>query len=127
MAPVCFPALVSSLARVYSGNGKIWMQWRALAFELDASIDITDSFSLRAGYAYIDAEVSANGAAVALDGLRPAQVAKHHANASLIYDGDVVRGSISIRYVGQQFEDDLNTRSLGRCADGWCAPCLRHF
>ncbi|MEE9433432.1 MAG: TonB-dependent receptor [Sphingorhabdus sp.] len=85
----------------------------SVGIELDANIDITDSFSLRAGYAYIDAEVSANGAAIALDGLRPAQVAKHHASGSLIYDGDVVRGSASIRYIGQQFEDDLNTRSLG--------------
>ena len=85
----------------------------SVGVELDASIDITDSFSLRAGYAYIDAEVSANGAAIALDGLRPAQVAKHNASGSLIYDGDVVRGSVGVRYVGQQFEDDLNTRSLG--------------
>jgi vitamin B12 transporter len=79
--------------------------------ELDASYAVRD-FTLRAGYAYVDARVEASGTALALDGLRPAQVPRHFANASLSYDGEAVSANVTARYVSGQFEDDANSRNL---------------
>ncbi|WOE74625.1 TonB-dependent receptor [Alterisphingorhabdus coralli] len=86
----------------------------ALGVEIDAAIDI-GAFSLSAGYAYVDSEVAGNaGAQTAIDGLRPAQVPQHFANASLDWQprrNDVSAG-VTLRYIGSQFEDDGNTRLL---------------
>ncbi len=79
--------------------------------ELDASYAVQD-FTLRAGYAYVDATVEASGTAAALDGLRPAQVPRHFANIGASYDGDAVSANVNARYVGGQFEDDTNSRRL---------------
>lgn len=79
--------------------------------ELDASLDL-QPFMLRAGYAYVDAKVSDNGLAVALDGFRPAQVPKHFGNVAVEYDGERVDAAATVRYVGGQFEDDLNVQQL---------------
>lgn len=79
--------------------------------ELDASYAVRD-FTLSAGYAYVDAKVEASGAAVALDGLRPAQVPRHFANIGASYDGDALSANVNARYVGGQFEDDTNSRRL---------------
>ena len=79
--------------------------------ELDASLDL-QPFTLRAGYAYVDAQVSDNGRAMALDGFRPAQVPKHFGNVAVEYDGSAFDAAASLRYVGGQFEDDLNRQRL---------------
>jgi vitamin B12 transporter len=79
--------------------------------ELDASYAVRD-FTLRVGYAYVDAKVGAAGAAAALDGLRPAQVARHFANFGASYDGETFSANVNARYVGGQFEDDMNSRRL---------------
>ena len=63
-------------------------------------------------YAFTDARVRASGVAAALDGKRPAQVARHSGSASLGW----ARGKLSLdataRLTGRQFEDDSNRRSL---------------
>ena len=79
--------------------------------EFDASYAVQD-FTLRAGYAYVDAKVEASGAAIALNGLRPAQVPRHFANIGASYDGEVISANVNARYVGGQFEDDTNSRRL---------------
>jgi vitamin B12 transporter len=79
--------------------------------ELDASFAVRD-VTLRAGYAYVDATVASSGAAATLDGLRPAQVPRHFANVGIAYDNDAVNANVSARYVGGQFEDDVNSRRL---------------
>ncbi|HEV7233481.1 MAG TPA: TonB-dependent receptor, partial [Sphingorhabdus sp.] len=79
--------------------------------ELDASWSLGDA-TLRAGYAYIAAEVRASDMAAALNGLRPAQVPQHFANAGISYDADPVLVSLDARYIGGQYEDDANIRSL---------------
>lgn len=79
--------------------------------ELDASYALRE-FTLRAGYAYVDAQVEASGAAAALDGLRPAQVPRHFANIGVNYNGSVLSANLTARYVGGQFEDDTNNRQL---------------
>lgn len=79
--------------------------------ELDASYS-ADAFTLRAGYAYVDAKVEASGAALALNGLRPAQVPRHFANLGISHDGRSFSANVNARYVGGQFEDDGNSRRL---------------
>lgn len=74
---------------------------------------ITNGLSLRAAYSYVDAEVSSSGTAIAVNGLRPAQIPKHNASTALQWEQENGTGaSISLRYIGSQFEDDQNTRHL---------------
>jgi outer membrane receptor protein involved in Fe transport len=81
--------------------------------ELDASYDLTSELRFRLGYAYVDAEVRGSGIAAPLSGLRPAQVPRHFGNASLAYDEGGFNVEATLRYIGQQFEDDANSRNLG--------------
>ncbi len=80
--------------------------------ELDARVTLRD-WSLSASYAYTDAHVHARATAAPLDGLRPAQTARHQASATI---GWTPPGrpalSATLRYVGPQFEDDLDTETL---------------
>ena len=60
--------------------------------------------------ALTDAEVQASGASLALDGKRPAQVARLAASATVAWmprDGWLL--SATLRHVGAQYEDDLET------------------
>jgi outer membrane receptor protein involved in Fe transport len=76
--------------------------------ELDGRI-ARGPWSLAAGYSFADAEVRASGAALPLDGLRPAQTPRHSLAATLGWDdGDGRRAALTGRYVGGQYEDDLN-------------------
>ncbi|WP_194952868.1 TonB-dependent receptor [Sphingopyxis solisilvae] len=70
--------------------------------------------TLRATYAFTDAKVDASGAAMRLDGRRPAQIAKHGGSVSLRSNGDGPFGGFAtLRYVGKQNEDDLGLLVLG--------------
>ena len=80
--------------------------------EVDASAAI-GRWRLAAGYSFADAEVSASGAALPLDGLRPAQTPRHSASATLSWqDGRGALASLTARYVGSQYEDDLNRQLI---------------
>lgn len=69
--------------------------------------------SLDASYAYSDSRVVAAGTAAALDGLRPAQSPRHSASATLAWRDRGGRAlSATLRHVGRQFEDDLETDAL---------------
>ncbi len=71
------------------------------------------SVSLRATYAFTDAEVDASGGAAALDGRRPAQIAKHGGSVSLRSNANGPFGGFAtLRYVGKQNEDDLGLLEL---------------
>ena len=63
-------------------------------------------------YAFTDARVRASGAAVALDGKRPAQVAMHSGSASLGWAQARLSIDATARLTGRQFEDDSNSRTL---------------
>lgn len=65
-----------------------------------------------ASWAFTDARVEGSGAAAPLDGLRPAQVARHQASATLGWTRGGVSAAITARYTGPQFEDDQNARTL---------------
>ena len=81
----------------------------AKGLELDARL-LLGAFSLSGGWSWVDAEVEASGAALPLDGLRPAQTPRHSLSSTLAWDGDGMhRASVTARYIGGQYEDDLNT------------------
>lgn len=71
------------------------------------------AFSLSASYAFSDSKVRASGMASALNGLSPAQSPRHAANATVRWTpsaGAIL--SATARYVGAQFEDDLEANIL---------------
>nr|WP_209023690.1 TonB-dependent receptor [Sphingopyxis italica] len=69
--------------------------------------------TLRATYAFTDAEVDASGGAATLDGRRPAQIAKHGGSVSLrSHTQGPLGGFATLRYIGRQNEDDLGLLAL---------------
>jgi outer membrane receptor protein involved in Fe transport len=70
------------------------------------------SWSARLGYSFADAVVEADGAALPLDGLRPAQTPRHIASGVLAWAEAGRSVSLQLRRVGAQFDDDLNRRRL---------------
>ncbi len=80
--------------------------------EVTATVPLGD-FRLTASYAYTDARVRASGAALPLNGKRPAQTPEHQGSATFAYmPASGPQGSVSVHYAGAQFEDDLETRQL---------------
>jgi vitamin B12 transporter len=75
--------------------------------ELDARWTAGD-WTLQASAALTDARVRSSGLALPLNRLRPAQVPKYSASATLGWKSV----SATARYVAKQFEDDLNRRGL---------------
>ncbi len=84
---------------------------RARGVELDASYAL-GRMEARASWSHTSARVRATDAAVALDGLRPAQVPVDQVSATLGYRHAGAAASATLRHVARQFEDDANTRSL---------------
>ena len=86
---------------------------RAHGVELDAAADI-GAVGVRLGYSYVDSEVCGTTAQAGLTGLRPAQVPRHFASASLDWfpNGGDSGASITGRYTGSQFDDDANSQRL---------------
>ena len=80
---------------------------RSRGLELDAAWT-GGNWRVQASYALTDAKVRSSGAALLLNGLRPAQVPTHSASATLGWRWV----STTARYVSRQFEDDLNRRTL---------------
>ncbi|WP_106640748.1 TonB-dependent receptor [Allosphingosinicella vermicomposti] len=84
----------------------------ARGVELDGSLRL-GAWSLSGGYSYVDAEVSGSAEAAAMDGLRPAQTPRHFASATLGWRGiGGAHVSVTARYTGDQYEDDLGERIL---------------
>jgi outer membrane receptor protein involved in Fe transport len=85
---------------------------KAQGLELAGSVQAGD-FGLDGTLAWTDAEVRGSGAAAGLDGLRPAQTPKWSTSLTASWKplaGAVV--SATLRHVGAQFEDDLQTDVL---------------
>ncbi|WP_338505078.1 TonB-dependent receptor [Sphingomonas kaistensis] len=67
----------------------------------------------RLSYSLVDARVRSSGAALSLDGKRPAQTPRQQASATLGWRGPSEwRLSGTVRALSSQFEDDLNLRAL---------------
>jgi outer membrane receptor protein involved in Fe transport len=85
---------------------------QAKGVEVDARLERGD-WTLAAGYSFVDARVKANGAALPLDGLRPAQTPRQTFSSTLAWHRDGGgRASLTGRYVSGQYEDDLNAQRL---------------
>jgi outer membrane receptor protein involved in Fe transport len=69
-------------------------------------------WSISGGWSWVDAEVEASGPALALDGLRPAQTPRHSLSSTLAWTAGGARASVTARYGGAQYEDDLNRQLL---------------
>lgn len=79
-----------------------------IGVELDGRLQL-GAWTLSGGYSFADAEVQAGGPAAPLDSLRPAQTPRHTLAGTLAWRGlSGARASATLRYVGAQFEDDLN-------------------
>ncbi|HLL31010.1 MAG TPA: TonB-dependent receptor [Allosphingosinicella sp.] len=83
----------------------------AKGVELDARYAF-GAWTLSGGWSWVDSEVRASGEALALDGLRPAQTPRHSLSSTLGWAGGGARASVTARYGGAQYEDDLNRQSL---------------
>jgi outer membrane receptor protein involved in Fe transport len=71
------------------------------------------AWTFSGGYSFADAEVRARGEALPLDGLRPAQTPRHSLAGTLSWSGlSGARASLTTRYAGAQFEDDLGEQIL---------------
>jgi vitamin B12 transporter len=80
----------------------------SVGVELDGRLDL-GAWSLSGGYSFADAHVRASGAAIPLNGLRPAQTPRHSLAGTVSWRSlDGIRASGTLRYVGAQYEDDLN-------------------
>ena len=66
----------------------------------------------QAGASWTQAKMDASGAAAFLNGKRPAQTPNLAATFSVGYDDRGKGGQLVVRHVGDQFEDDLNSRTL---------------
>jgi outer membrane receptor protein involved in Fe transport len=85
---------------------------RGIETELEARL--ARDWRVIASHLYTDARVVESGQQAALEGKRLAQVPEHTAALSLRYSNPVViTAAITGRYVGPQYEDDLNTLPLG--------------
>jgi outer membrane receptor protein involved in Fe transport len=73
-------------------------------------------WSLRAAMSLTHARMVTSGSAVALDGLRPAQTPRFAGALSASWERDGKGAQIALHQVGDQYEDDLNTRVLKRVA-----------
>lgn len=103
----------------------------AKGIELSGSF-VLGHFDLNASYAYNDSHVRAgpvNGLPNAMNGKRPAQSPQHMASATLGWTSPgQVRLAATLRYVGPQFEDDLETDTLPGVAsvDGYARLPIGH-
>ena len=71
------------------------------------------AMTLTASYALSDSHVHASGASAQLDGFVPAQSPRHTASATLAWAPHAGPSlSATLRYVGKQYEDDLQTDVL---------------
>lgn len=89
------------------------------AYGVEAEIERRwQSVSLRLAGAYTDAEVDGGSAAPQLTGLRPAQTPRVTATAEATWRPiDLLNLRAVVRYEGDRFDDDLNTRELSAATD----------
>ena len=85
---------------------------RARGLEAIAALDL-GQIQFDGSLSWTDSEVEASGVQSGLDGMRPAQVPKLAASGTLAWlPGPGWRIAATLRHIGRQFEDDLETDSL---------------
>jgi outer membrane receptor protein involved in Fe transport len=87
---------------------------RVRGVETELDVELARDWRLIASHLYTDARVEEAEQQPALEGKRLAQVPAHTAALSVRYRNPaIVAGAVTARYVGPQYEDDLNTLPLG--------------
>jgi outer membrane receptor protein involved in Fe transport len=71
-----------------------------------------DAWTVSGGWSWADAQVESSGQALALNGLRPAQTPRHSLSTTLAWAEGGAGASVTARYSGGQYEDDLNRQLL---------------
>lgn len=85
---------------------------RSRGVEIDAGAQVGE-WRLGLDYSHVDARVRSSGAALSLNGLRPAQTPRDQASASAEWSRPgLFRLGTTVRYVARQYEDDQNIRVL---------------
>jgi outer membrane receptor protein involved in Fe transport len=88
-----------------------------LGVEASTSVDLGYGLTTTLAYLWSDGEIHSAPEEPALVGNRIPQVPKHQGTIALDYDrGGAWRASLQVRIVGEQYDDDENTRVLGRFA-----------
>ena len=86
---------------------------RIVGIEAEIEVPFARFWDVSASYLYSDGEVIDAPAQPALEGKRIAQVPEDQLVLGLVYDNPRLFGAhLQARYVGAQYEDDLNDRSL---------------
>jgi outer membrane receptor protein involved in Fe transport len=85
---------------------------RARGLELDADARLGDGFHLGGGYAFTDGVVSSFPPAPTLEGKLLPQLPRHQGSLRLRYQKSRLSASADARFVGRQYEDDLNSLPL---------------
>ncbi|HET7500361.1 MAG TPA: TonB-dependent receptor [Kofleriaceae bacterium] len=87
---------------------------RILGLDLDVSWRPDEAWTVRIGETFSHAEVTSAPAQPMLVGKRLAQDPRHRAIAQVTYDTERIAAfTAAVRYLGPQFEDDLNTQPIG--------------
>ena len=79
--------------------------------EASGNLSLGD-WSAQGSLSWANPRVEASGVAAALDGLRPANAPAWMASGTLGWAHGGINASATLRYVGQQYDDDLNQRPL---------------
>jgi outer membrane receptor protein involved in Fe transport len=89
-------------------------QARVLGLDLDLAWRPGASWTVRVAHTFSDGHVTAAPAHPDLAGKRLAQAPKHRTTVAMTYDrARIATLSVQVRYLGRQFEDDLNTQPIG--------------
>jgi vitamin B12 transporter len=81
-------------------------------WEVDGRVTL-GQLGLSASWSHVDPVISATGAAAVLSGLAPAQTPRDQFSGTLDFSHRLFSASATLRHIASQFEDDLNSRSLG--------------
>lgn len=87
---------------------------RIQGIEVEGGWRFARSWFATAAYTFVDSEVTEAPGQPQLVGKQLVQNPKHRANVSLTFDDPrLLTATVQVRYVGPQFEDDLNTLRMG--------------
>ena len=90
---------------------------RIRGVETELELRLARDWRILAGYIFSDTEVLDAPQQRALEGKRLAQVPRHGGSVTVRYDNPaILTAAVTVRAVGQQLEDDLNTLPLGSYA-----------
>ena len=88
---------------------------RILGVEAETAVELGYGISAGLAYLWSDGEIRSAADDPSLVGNRIPQVPRHQGTVGLDYDqGGAWRASLQLRIVGEQFEDDQNSRTLDR-------------